>query len=176
LTFRGADFILLGSGVERHTDEEMPMRGHARKILFAGTLAAACILSAPAAAQSAATANVTIEKPKARSATNGTCRILPNGTLTASWGRSDLPMLGFTIGPKAAMASEMHASPTPFAGPGRYPNEIIAVYLGSTALVDSYGGLGTVTFNADGHSGTFKLNDGKASGRFDCGTPPKAYR
>jgi hypothetical protein len=164
------------SGVEPRADKEIPMRMHARSIFFAGTIAVACMLSARAAAQSAATVNATIEKPKARSATNGFCRILSNGTLTASWGRSDLPMLGFTIGPKAAMATEMHASTAPFAGPGRYPNEIIAVYLGNTALVDSYGGLGTVTFNADGHSGTFKLNDGKAAGRFDCGTPPKADR
>jgi hypothetical protein len=164
------------SGVEQRADKESPMRVQARNILFASSVLVGCMLSASAAAQSAAKVNATIEKPKPRSATNGFCRILSDGTLTASWGRSDLPMLGFTIGPKAAMATEMHASTAPFAGPGRYPNEIIAVYLGSTALVDSYGGLGTVTFNADGHSGTFKLNDGKAAGRFDCGAPPKADR
>jgi hypothetical protein len=148
------------------------MRVSARRILFAG-VAAACLLSARGAAQSAPSASVTIEKPKARSATNGTCRILEDGTMTASWGRSDLPLLGFTIGPKATMAKEMHASTAPFAGPGTYPNEIMAVYLGNTALVDSYGGLGTVTINRDGHSGTFRTNDGKAAGHFDCGAPPK---
>jgi hypothetical protein len=148
------------------------MRVSSRKILFAG-MAATCVLSASAAAQSAPAASVTIEKPKSRSATNGTCRILDDGTLAASWGRSDLPLLGFTIGPKATMAKEMHASTAPFAGPGTYPNEIMAVYLGNTALVDSYGGLGTVTINPDGHSGTFRTNDGKAAGHFDCGAPPK---
>jgi hypothetical protein len=55
----------------------------------------------------------------------------------------------------------------------RYPNEIVAIYLGATALVDSFGGLGTVVFNADGHSGMFVTNDGKASGHFDCGAVPK---
>ncbi|MGH9139905.1 MAG: hypothetical protein ACRD2I_02055 [Vicinamibacterales bacterium] len=51
-------------------------------------------------------------------------------------------------------------------------NEILAVSLGKTALEDSYGGLGMVVINADGHSGTFTTNDGKASGRFDCGAAP----
>jgi hypothetical protein len=117
-------------------------------------------------------ASVTIEKPKARSAATGSCRILSDGTMSGTWGRSDLPMLAFSIGPKATMAKEMHASLAPFTGPGRYPNEIVAVYLGATALVDSYAGLGTVTINADGHSGSFVLNDGKASGHFDCGAAP----
>ncbi|HEY7303752.1 MAG TPA: hypothetical protein VH601_06555 [Bryobacteraceae bacterium] len=44
------------------------------------------------------------------------------------------------------------------------------MYLGKTALEESYAGLGTVTIAADGHSGTFVLNDPAASGRFDCGT------
>jgi hypothetical protein len=83
-----------------------------------------------------------------------------------------LPTLGFTIGPKAANADLMHASKTPFTGPGRYENEIIAVYLGKTALEDSYVGLGRVIVNADGRTGSFALNDGKAAGRFGCGTPP----
>ena len=59
-----------------------------------------------------------------------------------------------------------------YTGPGRYTNEIIAVYLGKTALEDSYMGLGTVVIAGDGRSGTFALNDGTASGHFDCGTTP----
>lgn len=51
-------------------------------------------------------------------------------------------------------------------------NEIIALYLGRTALEDSYMGLGAVTIAADGKSGSFSLNDGKAAGTFDCGAPP----
>jgi hypothetical protein len=70
------------------------------------------------------------------------------------------------------MADAMHANKAKFTGPGRYSNEIIAVYLGKTALEDSYGGLGTVVISADGHSGTFELNDHKASGKFDCGAVP----
>ena len=40
------------------------------------------------------------------------------------------------------------------------------------ALEDSYGGLGTVIIAADGHSGSFALNDGNAAGHFDCGSVP----
>ena len=35
-----------------------------------------------------------------------------------------------------------------------------------------YGGLGTVTINPDGHTGSFVTKDGKASGYFDCGAVP----
>jgi hypothetical protein len=70
------------------------------------------------------------------------------------------------------MADQMHANKAKYTGPGRYPNEIVAVYLGKTALEDSYMGLGTIVIAADGHSGTFALNDGSASGHFDCGSTP----
>ena len=150
----------------------MRMGGHAAAVLFASLLGT-CVVSARATAQGASAVSATVDKPKSRTVTTGFCRILSDGTFTANWGRSDLPMLAFTIGPKATMAKEMHASLAPFAGPGRYPDEIIAVYLGNTALVDSYGGLGTITINSDGHTGTFATNDGKATGHFDCGTPPK---
>jgi hypothetical protein len=49
---------------------------------------------------------------------------------------------------------------------------IIAVYLGATAATDSYGGLGTVVVNPDGHSGSFTLDDATASGTWTCGGPP----
>ena len=113
-----------------------------------------------------------IEKPKPRTVTTGGCRILSDGTFSGTWGPAALPTLAFTIGPGATMADQMHANKAKFAGPGKYQNEILAVYLGKTALEDSYGGLATVVINADGHSGTFTTNDGKASGRFDCGTVP----
>jgi hypothetical protein len=70
------------------------------------------------------------------------------------------------------MSDTMHANRQKFTGPGTYANEVIAVYLGKTALDDAYIGLGTVTIAADGKSGTFALNDGKAAGTFDCGAPP----
>jgi len=83
-----------------------------------------------------------------------------------------LPAVETTIGPASTMADQMHANKRKYTGPGRYPNEIIAVYLGKTALEDSYAGLGTVTIAVDGHAGTFALNDGSAAGHFDCGSAP----
>ena len=134
---------------------------------------AGALLVAWAAVAAAADATVTIEKPKPRSVTGGGCRILSDGTFSGTWGPAALPTLAFTIGPGATMADQMHANKAKFTGPGRYANEIIAVYLGKTALEDSYMGLGTVFISANGHSGTFLLNDGKASGRFDCGAAPQ---
>jgi hypothetical protein len=124
-----------------------------------------CALAAPQP-------TATIEKPKQKTVTEGQCRILSDGTFSGSWGPSALPTLGFTIGPGATMADAMHANKAKFTGPGRYTNEVIAVYLGKTALEDTYGGLGTIVIAPDGHSGTFELNDHKASGRFDCGVAP----
>jgi hypothetical protein len=133
-------------------------------------IAVAC---ATLAVHGAAPPTAVIEKPKPRTVTTGSCRILSDGTFSGTWGPAALPTLAFTIGPGAAMADQMHANKAKFAGPGKYQNEILAVYLGKTALEDSYGGLGTVVINADGHSGTFSTNDGKASGRFDCGAVPR---
>src|ERR1700753_17817 len=76
------------------------------------------------------------------------------------------------LAPAPSWPIQMHANKAKFAGPGRYANEIVAVYLGKTAMEDSYMGLGTVTVAADGKSGTFALNDGKAAGSFDCGAAP----
>ena len=123
-------------------------------------------LMASAAPQPAAT----IDKPKSRTVTGGFCRILSNNTFSGNFGpNSSLPTLALTIGPGSAMADALHANKANFTGPGTYKNEIIAVYLGKTALEDSYIGLGTVVINADKHSGTFTLS---ASGHFDCGAPP----
>ena len=133
------------------------------------TLTTIAVLIAAAAPQPTAT----IEKPKSRSVTGGFCRILGNDTFSGNFGpNSSLPTLAFTIGPRSAMADQLHANKANFNGPGTYKNEIIAVYLGKTALEDSYLGLGTVIINADKHSGTFTLNDKSAAGHFDCGAPP----
>ncbi len=66
----------------------------------------------------------------------------------------------------------MHANKATFTGPGKYDNEMIALYLGKTALEDSSLGLGTVTIAADGKSGSFALSDGKAAGTFERGAAP----
>ena len=122
----------------------------------------------------AASPTATIQKPKAQTVTGGICRLTDDGsTLGVNIGPSStLPTLALTVGPRAGMADEMHANKAKFAGPGKYTNELMALYLGKTALEDSYLGLGTVTIAADGKSGAFALNDGKAAGTFDCGAPP----
>jgi hypothetical protein len=122
----------------------------------------------------AAHPTATIQKPKAQMVTGGICRITDDGsTLGVNIGpNSTMPTLALTVGPRAAMADQMHANKAKFAGPGKYANELMALYLGKTALEDSYLGLGTVTIAADGKSGGFALNDGKAAGTFDCGAPP----
>jgi hypothetical protein len=149
-------------------------RGFSEVIMsvYAKRVTAFVLSGAFALAYAAAQPSATIEKPRARTVNTGFCKILSDGTFTGNWGPSTLPTLAFTIGPGATMADQMHASKAKYNGPGRYTNEIIAVYLGKTALEDSYGGLGTVTIAAEGRSGTFVLNDGKALGRFDCGAMP----
>jgi hypothetical protein len=112
-------------------------------------------------------------KAKMLTVTGGRCQLKADGTLGVNIGpNATMPTLAFTVGPGAFMADQMHANKAKFSGPGKYVNEIVAVYLGKTALEDSYMGLGTVTVAADGKSGTFSLNDGKASGSFDCGVAP----
>ncbi|HZT77962.1 MAG TPA: hypothetical protein VFA27_15015 [Vicinamibacterales bacterium] len=125
------------------------------------------------AALAAAQPTATITKPKPVTVTGGQCRVKDDGTLGVNVGpNAAMPTLALTIGPGAFMAKEMKANLAKFTGPGTYQNEIIAVYLGKTALEDAYMGLGTVTINADTKSGRFALNDGKAAGTFDCGAPP----
>jgi hypothetical protein len=114
----------------------------------------------------------TVQKPQARTVTGGSCRVTTDGLLGVNIGPSPaLPTVALAIGP-GPMSDTMHANRQKFTGPGTYANEVIAVYLGKTALDDAYIGLGTVTIAADGKSGTFALNDGKAAGTFDCGAPP----
>jgi hypothetical protein len=136
---------------------------YVRAIVLAG--AVTTVYAAPPA-------TATIEKPKARTVTGGSCRVFSDRTFSGTWGPATLPILAFTIGPGSPMADQVHANKAKYSGPGTYQNEIVAVYLGKTALEDSYIGLGTVTIGQDGHSGTFALKDGSAAGRFDCGTPP----
>jgi hypothetical protein len=131
------------------------------------------IIAAALAAAAAPQPSATIQKPKARTVTGGLCRLRADGTLGGNFGpNASLPTLAFTIGPGSAMADALHANKAKYAGPGTYTKEIIAVYLGKTALEDSYIGLGTVVVSRDGKSGTFALDDHTASGTFDCGAMP----
>jgi hypothetical protein len=134
-----------------------------------------CVLAVAAIVPLLATPpTATIQKPKPQTVSGGICRLTDDGsTLGVNIGpNAALPAVALTIGPRAAMADQMHANKAKFAGSGKYGNEMIALYLGKTALEDSYIGLGTVTIAADGKSGSFALNDGKAAGTFDCGAPP----
>src|SRR5579871_333443 len=99
-------------------------------------LSAVIFLAAITGAQAASDPTVVIEKPKARTATGGFCRIVSDGTLSGVWGPTSLPTLAFTIGPGSAMADAMRANKGRYTGPGKYPNVIIAVYIGKTALDD----------------------------------------
>ena len=125
-----------------------------------------------AAAAAAAQPTATIQKPKTQTVSGGTCRVSADGVMGVNIGpNAAMPTVALTVGP-SPMADTLRANKAKFAGPGKYTNEIVAVYLGKTALEDSYMGLGTVTINSDGKSGAFALNDGKASGTFDCGAAP----
>ncbi|HEY2064483.1 MAG TPA: hypothetical protein VGG84_00880 [Gemmatimonadaceae bacterium] len=141
-----------------------------------GLALVASVVAVPARAQAAngaASGWAKVAKPKARSVTGAHCVNFHEGTLGGVFGRTELPLLAFTIGPKSAMADQMHASKAKFTGPGSYRNVIVMVYLGKTALDDTYGGLGTVTVNADWRTGSYTLNDGTSAGTWDCGAPVK---
>lgn len=141
------------------------------------TVAALCVGAATGGAGHATAQSpsqgptATIEKPKALTVSAGHCLKRADGTFGAVFGADALPPLAFTIGPGSAMADQMHASKAPYTGPGQYKNVIVMLYLGKTATQDTYGGLGSVTVSSDGKSGTFVLNDGSASGRWNCGGP-----
>src|SRR5215831_17433374 len=91
-------------------------------------LAAAVLLLAPLARSQA---KATIQKPKTLTVTGGRCLLKADGTLGVNIGPdAAMPTLAFTIGPGAFMADQMHANKAKFAGPGKYVNEIVALYLG----------------------------------------------
>jgi hypothetical protein len=141
----------------------------ARLTLVIGGALLASIGATQSSAQGGPTGGATVERPKARSVATAHCLNDHGGTLGGVFGKTELPLLAFTIGPKSAMADQMHASKAKFTGPGAYKNVVVMVYLGKTALEDTYGGLGTITVNPDWHTGKFTLNNGTAAGSWDCG-------
>src|SRR5262245_24934806 len=99
----------------------------------------ALISAVAAALAQSAQPTATIQKSKALTVTGGRCQMKADGTLGVNIGpNAAMPTLAFTIGPSAFMADEMHANKAKFTGPGKYANELIALYLGKTALEDSY--------------------------------------
>jgi hypothetical protein len=141
----------------------------ARRTLIIGTALVALVGAMRSPAQTGPTGGAKVERPKARSVNTAHCVNFHEGSLGGVFGKTELPLLAFTIGPKSAMADQMHASKAKFTGPGSYKNVVVMVYLGQTALEDSYGGLGTITVNADWRTGSFTLNNGTAAGTWDCG-------
>jgi hypothetical protein len=130
----------------------------------------AVIAATRSTAQGGPTGGAKVERPKVRSVATAHCVNFHEGSLGGVFGKTELPLLAFTIGPKSAMADQMHASKAKFTGPGTYKNVVVMVYLGKTALEDTYGGLGTITVNSDWRTGSFMLNDKTAAGIWDCGT------
>jgi hypothetical protein len=142
----------------------------ARNTWAIGAALVASIAATGSWAQSGPTGGAKVERPKARSVATAHCVNFHEGSLGGVFGRTELPLLAFTIGPKSAMADQMHASKAKFTGPGTYRNVVVMVYLGKTALEESYGGLGTITVNSDWRTGSFTLNNGTSKGTWDCGT------
>jgi hypothetical protein len=135
-----------------------------------GAALVAAVGATRSSAQSGPAGGAKVERPKVRSVATAHCVNFHEGSLGGVFGRTELPLLAFTIGPKSAMADQMHASKAKFSGPGTYRNVVVMVYLGKTALEESYGGLGTITVNSDWRTGSFTLNNGTSNGTWDCGT------
>lgn len=74
--------------------------------------------------------------------------------------------LAFTIGPLKDALSPGQENNKPYSGPGEYKNIGIA---GKAEDGKTFVGFGTVAVNPDEQSGTFKLDNGSASGTWDCG-------
>jgi hypothetical protein len=134
-----------------------------------GVFVATGTLDAPAQDPGAAEGWVKFTKPAGRGVNGARCLNDHQGTLGGVFGRSELPLLAFTINPPESVARMMGTSKVKFTGPGTYKDVGVMAYLGKTALEETYGGLGTITVNADWRSGTFSTNDGKTSGTWDCG-------
>jgi hypothetical protein len=133
----------------------------------------AVIAATGSTAQGTPTGGAKVERPKAASVATAHCVNFHEGSLGGVFGKTELPLLAFTIGPKSAMADQMHASKAKFTGPGTYKNVVVMVYMGKTALENTYGGLGTITVNPDWRTGKFTLNNGTAAGTWDCGAAVK---
>lgn len=74
--------------------------------------------------------------------------------------------LAFTIGPLKDALSPGQENNKPYNGPGNYSNVGIS---GKSQEGKTIVGFGTITVNTDEQTGTFKLDNGSASGTWDCG-------
>lgn len=74
--------------------------------------------------------------------------------------------LSFTIGPLRDGMSPGQENNRPYSGPGKYTKIGIN---GKAANGKRFFGYGAVTVNADEQTGSFQLDNGSASGTWDCG-------
>lgn len=74
--------------------------------------------------------------------------------------------LAFSLGPLKDALSPGQENNKPYSGPGEYKNIGIT---GKSEDGKTFVGFGTIIVNADEQSGTFKLDNGSASGTWDCG-------
>jgi len=74
--------------------------------------------------------------------------------------------LAFTIGPLRDALSPGQENNKPYNGPENYTNIGIS---GKSEDGKTFVGYGTITINADEQTGTFKLDNGSASGTWNCG-------
>jgi hypothetical protein len=75
-------------------------------------------------------------------------------------------VLAFTIGPLSDRLSPGQENNKPYEGAGTYANVGIALKSPNGKPI---AGFGTITVNPDLQSGSFTLNDGSATGTWDCG-------
>jgi hypothetical protein len=78
--------------------------------------------------------------------------------------------LAFTIGPLRDGFSPGQENNKAYAGPGKYTNIGIS---GQAASGKTFVGFGVVTVNTDEQTGTFRLDNGSASGSWNCGSKLK---
>jgi hypothetical protein len=113
----------------------------------------------------------TIDKPVAMRLIGARCSDDGKGSIAAFFGPSpgaDAEKLGFNIGP-ILNVNLPHSRP--YAGPGIYTGAQIAGIPVPHDYKTMFTDQGTVVVNADRQSGTFATDDGKAAGKWDCGTP-----
>lgn len=75
--------------------------------------------------------------------------------------------LAFTLGPLTDGLSPGQEKNKPYQGPGKYAH--VGISGKSKDGKRSFAGFGTIVVNADGRSGTFSVDGGKAAGSWDCG-------
>jgi hypothetical protein len=132
------------------------------------TLAAVVLAAMPMAG--ADTTGAVIEKPVSAHVNGAYCRNDGKGTVGGVFPSSEDVRLAFSIGPGTYSAvPNSKQSKQPYTGSGTYKNVMMSINAGNRAKPNWIAGLGTIVVNRDGRTGSFKTDDGAASGTWDCG-------